>query len=113
MRGLSPPGALPHAPHPPNPPAHRRCRPRNARHRHVTALPASALAQERSWRHGLSLFGDLKYPAGFKNFDYVNVNAPKGGAARLIAFGTFDNFNLVPGGVKGSLAAGSTRSTTR
>ena len=33
-------------------------------------------------------------------------NAPKGGAARLIAFGTFDNFNLVVAGVKGSLAAG-------
>lgn len=68
--------------------------------------PQTAAAQERNWRHGLSLFGDLKYPAGFKNFDYVNVNAPKGGAARLVAFGTFDNFNIVPGGVKGSLALG-------
>jgi ABC-type oligopeptide transport system substrate-binding subunit len=27
----------------------------------------------------LSLFGDLKYPAGFKHFDYVNPKAPKGG----------------------------------
>ena len=70
--------------------------------------PPPALAQEKTWRHGLSLFGDLKYPAGFKNFDYVNVNAPKGGSARLIAFGTFDNFNIVPGGVKGSLANGIT-----
>ena len=33
-------------------------------------------------------------------------NAPKGGAVRMIAFGTFDNFNLVVAGVKGSLAAG-------
>jgi microcin C transport system substrate-binding protein len=64
-----------------------------------------ALAQERDWKHGLSLFGDLKYPAGFKHFDYVNVNAPKGGVARQIAFGTFDNFNMVVAGVKGSLAA--------
>ena len=58
----------------------------------------AALAQEspaRAWKHGLSLFGDLKYPAGFKHFDYVNASAPKGGAARQIAFGTFDNFNLV------------------
>jgi microcin C transport system substrate-binding protein len=74
------------------------------------AQPPVALAQEtakaREWKHGLSLFGDLKYPAGFKHFDYVNVNAPKGGAARQIAFGTFDNFNLVVAGVKGSLAAG-------
>ena len=29
--------------------------------------------------HGISAFGDLKYPADFKNFDYVNVAAPKGG----------------------------------
>jgi microcin C transport system substrate-binding protein len=67
---------------------------------------APAIAQERKWRHGLSLFGELKYPQGFKNFDYVNVSAPKGGVARLIAFGTFDNFNVVTGGVKGSLVNG-------
>lgn len=30
-------------------------------------------------RHGLSVFGDLKYPAGFSHFDYVNPDAPKGG----------------------------------
>ncbi|MBN8965044.1 MAG: ABC transporter substrate-binding protein, partial [Rhizobiales bacterium] len=66
----------------------------------------SVQGQERAWKHGLSLFGDLKYPAGFKNFDYVNVNAPKGGVVRLLAFGTFDNFNLVVSGVKGALAAG-------
>ena len=70
------------------------------------ASTQGALTQELTWRHGLSLFGDLKYPAGFKNFDYVNARAPKAGAARLIAFGTFDNFNMVPGGVKGSLGAG-------
>jgi len=29
--------------------------------------------------HGLSAFGDLKYPAGFPHFDYVNPDAPKGG----------------------------------
>jgi microcin C transport system substrate-binding protein len=28
-----------------------------------------ARAQEKIWRHGLSLFGDLKYPADFKHFD--------------------------------------------
>jgi microcin C transport system substrate-binding protein len=71
-------------------------------------LPAAAQAQpdNRTWRHGLSLFGELKYPAGFKHFDYVNPNAPKTGAARQIAFGAYDNFNLVVAGVKGSLAAG-------
>ena len=30
--------------------------------------------------HGMSGFGDLKYPADFRHFDYVNPNAPKGGA---------------------------------
>jgi microcin C transport system substrate-binding protein len=67
----------------------------------------SALAQASTgpdWRHGLSLFGDLKYPAGFKRFDYVNPDAPKGGVVRQIAVGTFDNFNLVVAGVKGSIA---------
>ena len=29
--------------------------------------------------HGLSVFGELKYPPDFKHFDYVNVDAPKGG----------------------------------
>ena len=61
---------------------------------------------EREWRHGLSLFGELKYPAGFKHFDYVNPKAPKGGAVRMIAFGTFDNFNKVVVGLKGSIAMG-------
>ncbi len=62
--------------------------------------------QDKVWRHGTSLFGDLKYPAGFKQFDYVNAKAPKGGTVRQIALGTFDNFNPVIADVKGSLAAG-------
>jgi len=60
----------------------------------------------RMWRHGLSLFGEPKYPADFKHFEYVNSAAPQGGLLRQIAFGTFDNFNLVVAGVKGSLASG-------
>jgi microcin C transport system substrate-binding protein len=67
-----------------------------------------AQAQEKIWRHGLSLFGDLKYPAGFPQFDYVNAAAPKGGAVREIAIGTYDNFNIVVAGVKGTLATGIT-----
>lgn len=30
-------------------------------------------------RHGISAFGDLKYPADFAHFEYVNPTAPKGG----------------------------------
>lgn len=56
------------------------------------------------WRHALSLFGKVKYPADFKRFDYVNPEAPKGGVARQIAVGTFDNFNIVVSGVKGQVA---------
>jgi microcin C transport system substrate-binding protein len=66
----------------------------------------AALADDETWRHGVSLFGDLKYPAGFTHFDYVNPDAPKGGTARQAASGTFDNFNGVVARVKGSLAAG-------
>jgi len=61
------------------------------------------LAQEPVWRHALSLFGEPKYPASFKHFDYVNPNAPKGGVVRLGSQGTFDNLNLAVAGVKGEV----------
>jgi microcin C transport system substrate-binding protein len=67
---------------------------------------AQGSSAERQWQHGLSLFGEIKYPAGFKRFDYVNPDAPKAGVARQIAIGTFDNFNFVVSGVKGSIAQG-------
>jgi microcin C transport system substrate-binding protein len=74
------------------------------------AQPASAqppaATDEREWHQGLSLYGDLKYKPDFKHFDYVNVNAPKGGVVRLTAQGTFDNFNPVVADMKGSMAAG-------
>jgi microcin C transport system substrate-binding protein len=66
----------------------------------------SARPVPQPWRHGLSLFGDLKYHSGFAHFDYVNPRAPKGGVARQGAFGTYDNFNTVVAGWKGRLAAG-------
>jgi microcin C transport system substrate-binding protein len=51
--------------------------------------------------HGLSVFGDLKYPADFRHFDYVNVDAPKGGMFSFIpsqrafnqSFLTFNSLN--------------------
>ncbi len=51
--------------------------------------------------HGMSAFGDLKYPADFSRFDYVNPDAPKGGTFSLIpslraynqSFFTFNSFN--------------------
>jgi microcin C transport system substrate-binding protein len=70
------------------------------------AAPAAAQSEEQPWRHGLSLFDDVKYPAGFKHFDYVNPQAPKAGVVRMIAIGTFDNFNMAVSGVRGQIAAG-------
>jgi len=74
-------------------------------------LPAwvtPALADDKAgqWRHGMSTFGDLKYPTGFKKFEYVNAQAPKGGAAWQIALGTYDSFNVVVAGIKGTPAQG-------
>jgi microcin C transport system substrate-binding protein len=70
----------------------------------ISSAEAQSAADEPAWRHGLSLSGDLKYPADFKRFDYVNPDAPKGGVARQISLGTFDNFNIAVSGVKGSIA---------
>jgi len=50
------------------------------------------------------MYGDLKYPAGFKHFDYANPEAPKGGNVKLAAIGTFDSLN--PFILKGVSAAG-------
>jgi len=62
--------------------------------REAVSLGAAALASlvapvakaaENPERHGISAFGDLKYPADFKQFDYVNPKAPKGGAFSHVA----------------------------
>ena len=54
--------------------------------------------------HGVSLFGDLKYGPDFKNFDYVNPDAPKDGTMRRSAIGTFDTLN--PFVIKGTPPSG-------
>src|SRR5712664_1691500 len=64
------------------------------------ALATAALA---AGTYGLSLFGELKYGPDFKNFEYVNPNAPKGGTMRLSSIGTYDTLN--PFVVKGVPAA--------
>src|SRR6516162_7027624 len=45
----------------------------------TSSIAGNLEAAQDSERHGLSAFGDLKYPPDFKHFDYVNTNAPKGG----------------------------------
>ena len=51
----------------------------------ATALPVGAMAQSGAGeeRHGLSIFGDLKYGSDFRHFDYVRPDAPKGGEIAL------------------------------
>jgi microcin C transport system substrate-binding protein len=50
-------------------------------------------AAEEGERHGMSAFGDLRYPADFRHFAYVNPDAPKGGVFSQIGPGTQFNQN--------------------
>jgi microcin C transport system substrate-binding protein len=67
----------------------------------VLVRPACARADTDTETHGLSSFGDLKYPADFKHLDYVRQDAPKGGTFSQIgptraynqSFQTFNSLN--------------------
>jgi len=67
----------------------------------ATRLQAVAAADTGAVVHGISVFGDLKYPVDFPHFDYVNTAAPKGGVFSLIpsaraynqSFFTFNSLN--------------------
>ncbi len=61
----------------------------------LLTLAAPGLAQEKVWRHALSYQDEVKYPADFKQFDYVNPDAPKAGLLRLGDMGGFDTFNPI------------------
>jgi len=71
------------------------------------ALPAAA---DTTISHGISAFGELKYPPDFPHFDYVNPDAPKGGTMSFRGTGasqTFDSLNLFI--LKGEPAQGLAR----
>ena len=53
--------------------------------------PLSAFAADPV--HGIAMYGEPKYKADFKNFEYVNPDAPKGGTLRISALGSFDSLN--------------------
>ncbi len=61
----------------------------------------ACLAADETETHGLSSFGDLKYPPDFPHFDYVDPKAPKGGVFSQIgpnrqfnqSFLTFNSLN--------------------
>jgi microcin C transport system substrate-binding protein len=68
----------------------------------VAARTASAQTEaDGAEVHGMSAFGDLKYQPDFRHFDYVNIDAPKGGAFSTIpssraynqSFQTFNSLN--------------------
>ncbi|WP_420862332.1 extracellular solute-binding protein [Algirhabdus cladophorae] len=60
----------------------------------ATCFASFAFAQDTIIKtHAYATFGDVKYPADFAHFDYVNPNAPKGGEISIWAPGTFDSFN--------------------
>jgi len=79
----------------------------------AAARPASAqTGVDGADVHGMSAFGDLKYQPDFRHFDYVNIDAPKGGAFSTIpssraynqSFQTFNSLNSYI--LKGDGAAG-------
>jgi microcin C transport system substrate-binding protein len=52
------------------------------------------------WRHGIAYFDEFRYPPDFTHFDWVNVDAPKGGRIVLPVLGSFNSFNaLIPRGL--------------
>jgi microcin C transport system substrate-binding protein len=78
--------------------------------RHAEAGQIEAV--QDSQRHGMSAFGDLKYPADFKHFDYVNPAAPKGGVfshvgatrafnQNFLTFNSLNSFILKGDGAQG------------
>lgn len=66
----------------------------------IASLFSFALPLNAEVMHGVSIFGDLKYPANFDHFDYANPDAPQDGEIHLSGIGSFDSLN--PYIVKGS-----------
>ena len=63
----------------------------------ATALfvTASFGAAEPRYEHGISFFHELKYPAGFTHFDYINPDAPKGGVLVQSTQADFNTLTLI------------------
>jgi microcin C transport system substrate-binding protein len=78
----------------------------------ASSFPRDVEAAQDSEHHGISAFGDLKYPPDFKHFDYVNPNAPKGGVfshvgatrafnQNFLTFNSLNSFILKGDGAQG------------
>ncbi len=71
----------------------------------MLCLAGAAGAGER--RHGVSVFGTLKYAPGFTHFDYVNPGAPKGGRLSMVGSSGVTTFNSLNSFIlKGDAAQG-------
>ena len=57
------------------------------------ALGAALAVAEPTFEHGVSYFGEFKYPPDFAHFDYVNPYAPKGGTLVLESSVNWRSFN--------------------
>ena len=68
----------------------------------IAATASAAIATgEPSFKHGVSDFGQFKYPEGFAHFDYVNPDSPKGGTLRLATATSFNSFTpIIPKGLR-------------
>ncbi|MDR6408425.1 UNVERIFIED_ORG: microcin C transport system substrate-binding protein [Burkholderia sp. 1595] len=64
------------------------------------AVAGLLVAPQAQAVHAIAQYGEPKYPANFKHFDYVNPDAPKGGTlvlanpSRLTSFDKFNPFTL-------------------
>ncbi|CAI8691481.1 ABC transporter substrate-binding protein [Burkholderia pyrrocinia] len=66
----------------------------------VFAMQAAFAATAAHAAYAIAQYGEPKYPPGFKHFDYVNPDAPKGGTlvlanpSRLTSFDKFNPFTM-------------------
>jgi microcin C transport system substrate-binding protein len=78
----------------------------------VSSLAQNVEAGQDTERHGISAFGDLKYPPDFQHFAYVNPDAPKGGVfshvgatrafnQNFLTFNSLNSFILKGDGAQG------------
>ena len=63
----------------------------------ATALlvTAGSGAAEPMYEHGISFFHELKYPANFSHFDFINPDAPKGGVLVRSTQTDFNTLSLI------------------
>ena len=58
----------------------------------AAAVPSGASTAAPAFQHGVSFFGEFKYPPNFEHFDYVNPDAPKGGTLVLATHVSWNSF---------------------